>query len=181
MELFSRFGYDGVGISEICARVGITPTSLYAAYSSKFNLFKLAIDLYAAGPGRFVAEELAKSESPQTVWFGILRAAATQYSTGEEKGCPVLDGLLGSRDPYILQFTVSQANATQAIIQGRLEELGDADAKANAQAILVIMRGLSTAARAGAAEADLLSVVETLLNQRMIELDHGQISASGSP
>ncbi|MGL5011931.1 MAG: TetR/AcrR family transcriptional regulator [Paracoccaceae bacterium] len=166
LKLFAEHGYDAVGVSEICTRIGITPTSLYAAYDSKFNLFKAAIDVYTARAGQFVPRALEAAGSPDELWARILFAAAKQYSSGTEKGCPVLDGLLRSRDAEVIRLTSAQVQATQDAISARLSELGDGDADRSAAAILVVMRGLSTSARAGVSGAELSSVVEVLLQQR---------------
>ncbi|MGL4239261.1 TetR/AcrR family transcriptional regulator [Tabrizicola sp.] len=166
LKLFSRHGYDAVGISEICAALGITPTSLYAAYASKFNLFQRTIDRYANSSGRFVGKALAEAADPDDLWHRLLHAAAVQYASGPDKGCPVLDGLIGSRDPEVIAFIGERIEATRLAIRNRLAELGDPEADTNALAILVVMRGLSASARAGASVQDLTKVVDNLAQTR---------------
>ena len=41
-------GYENTSTTELTAAMGVTPPSLYAAYSSKENLFREAFDFYAA-------------------------------------------------------------------------------------------------------------------------------------
>jgi TetR/AcrR family transcriptional regulator, repressor for divergent bdcA len=163
LSLFARHGYDAVGVGEICTTVGITPTSLYAAYASKFNLFQLAINRYVAGAGAFVSRALAASTTPQDLWSHLLFAAADQYAQSEGKGCPVLDGILATRDPDVQALLARQIDATRTAIAARLTTLGDPRPDANAQALLTIMRGLSAAARSGTPRADLHSTVCTIL------------------
>jgi TetR/AcrR family transcriptional regulator, repressor for divergent bdcA len=165
LKLFSKHGYDAVGVNEICTKVGITPTSLYAAYGSKLNLFKRAISSYIAGPGQFVGKALEQANSPSDVWQRILLAAAKQYSAGPERGCPVLDGLLGSRETEVIAFTASHADATQQAIFKRLQALGDEKAELNAATILLVMRGLSTSARSSATIEKLDAMVATLIEK----------------
>src|SRR5699024_8628106 len=50
MDLFWRRGYEGVSVAMLTEALGITPTSLYAAFGSKAELFDEAIELYDA-PG----------------------------------------------------------------------------------------------------------------------------------
>ncbi len=166
LTLFSRHGYNAVGISEICGALGITPTSLYAAYASKFNLFQQAINRYVDGSGRFVGKALAEATGSDDLWHRLLGAAALQYASGPDKGCPVLDGLLGARDPDVAAFITQRVEATEAAIRDRLIELGDYEAHRNALAIMVVMRGLSSSARAGADVDDLTQVVEKLVQAR---------------
>jgi TetR/AcrR family transcriptional regulator, repressor for divergent bdcA len=179
LKLFSQHGYDAVGVSEICAQLGITPTSLYAAYASKFNLFQRAIDRYAKGTGRFISDALATATSCREVWPHLLHAAARQYTAGPDKGCPVLDGLLGSRDPDVIAFIAQRVEDTRRAIRDRLSELGDPEAEANARAILVVMRGLSTSARSGATSEELGQTVDNLLSLGLARIppDHDGGSA----
>jgi TetR/AcrR family transcriptional regulator, repressor for divergent bdcA len=163
LSLFARHGYDAVSVGEICGTVGITPTSLYAAYASKFNMFRLAIDRYIARSGLFVGKALAAATTPQDLWSHLLFAAADQYSQGPEKGCPVLDGVLATRDPEVQDLLSRQTAATQTAIAARLAALGDSRADANAQALLTIMRGLSAAARSGMSPQDLHATVSAII------------------
>jgi TetR/AcrR family transcriptional regulator, repressor for divergent bdcA len=163
LSLFARHGYDAVGVGEICGAVGITPTSLYAAYASKFNLFQLTIDRYVAQSGLFVGKALAAATTPQDLWPHLLFAAAEQYSQGESKGCPVLDGFLATREPDVQTLLARQTAATRTAIAARLAALGDSNADTNAEALLTIMRGLSAAARSGMSQADMHATVKAIL------------------
>ena len=44
--LFYQDGYTGLGVAKICQSMSITPTSLYAAYQSKYQLFEKVVDEY---------------------------------------------------------------------------------------------------------------------------------------
>jgi TetR/AcrR family transcriptional regulator, repressor for divergent bdcA len=166
LSLFAKHGYDAVGVGEICDGVGITPTSLYAAYTSKFKLFQRAIDRYVAQSGLFVGTALAAATTPQELWSHLLFAAADQYSQGADKGCPVLDGFLATRDPDVQDLLARQIGATRRLIATRLAALGDPRADGNAEALLTIMRGLSAAARSGTSRQALHATVNAILAAR---------------
>ncbi len=166
LALFARYGYDAVSIGEICKAAGITPTSLYAAYVNKYNLFRVAMNSYAAQSGSFVGTALAAATGPDDLWSRLLSAAADQYTKGPEKGCPVLDGVLGSRDADVQHLIAGQIEATRLAIAARLDALGDPDADGNALALLTIMRGLSAAARSGLTPAELAITLRAILAGR---------------
>src|SRR5690242_7796928 len=60
MGLFHGRGYDGVGVAELGAALGVSPPSLYAAFGSKMGLFRQAVARYIAGPGNVFAQSRAK-------------------------------------------------------------------------------------------------------------------------
>jgi len=51
MDLFWKHGYEGVSIAELTTAMKIAPPSLYAAFGSKAELYKEAIDAYQSRPG----------------------------------------------------------------------------------------------------------------------------------
>ncbi len=161
--LFAGRGFDTVGMSEICETLGVTPTSLYAAFGNKLGLYTRAVENYANSTGRFVSAALAAATTPFEVWEKVLRASAEVYSSGDIKGCMVLNGALMSQDAEANALVAAQAEATQAAIAARLSELGDPDPKESAASILVLMRGLSVSARTNASRNDLDSVVDLVL------------------
>ncbi|WP_299048748.1 TetR/AcrR family transcriptional regulator [uncultured Tateyamaria sp.] len=161
--LFASRGYDVVGVSEICDTLGITPTSLYSAFGNKLGLYERAVEAYASSTGRFVGEALEQAQTEREVWDKVLRAAADAYTSGEIKGCLVLDGTLTSQDPEANALVAAQAQGTQLVIAERLQELGAEEAESSASTILILMRGLSASARNLATKEDLEAVVDLVL------------------
>ncbi len=159
-HLFAVRGYDTVGVSEICETLGITPTSLYAAFGNKLGLYARAVEAYAGSTGLFVANALDASKTPTDVWEKVLREAARSYTSGDIKGCMALDGTLTSQDPDANALVRAQAASTQHAIAARLKELGDKNAEMSAASILILMRGLSASARNGATKDELDAVVD---------------------
>lgn len=56
IDLFSRYGYDGVSIRQIAGEVGIRESSIYNHYSSKQSILKAILDCYI--------EEMVSDEIP---------------------------------------------------------------------------------------------------------------------
>ncbi len=81
-ELFAARGYDGVGVAELCAALGITPTSLYAAWGSKAGLHAACVAGYAAETAAAFAAALARAASPAEVRPCLLAAAAAGLCRG---------------------------------------------------------------------------------------------------
>ncbi|MEM8809187.1 MAG: TetR/AcrR family transcriptional regulator [Cyanobacteria bacterium P01_G01_bin.38] len=161
MILFNQRGYEAVGVSELCNEIGITPTSLYAAFGNKYGLFERVIEAYVAGPANFVGTALASAKTVDKAIEAVLKAAAIAYTEDEKRpGCLVLDCELKVEQTAALELIAAKAKATQAVISARLQKLGAADPQAMALFVMTIMRGLSAASRTGSGRADLFKVIE---------------------
>src|ERR1700728_2699760 len=60
MRLFWSRGYDAISMADLRAELGITQASLYAAFGSKEQLFRDAVDLYRQTAGFSTTDALAK-------------------------------------------------------------------------------------------------------------------------
>src|SRR5215470_17396797 len=58
LRLFWTKGYEGTTLSDLTRAMGINRPSLYAAFGSKEELFRKALDRYAEGPAAFMREAL---------------------------------------------------------------------------------------------------------------------------
>ncbi|MFJ2675850.1 MULTISPECIES: TetR/AcrR family transcriptional regulator [unclassified Streptomyces] len=89
MVVFWEHGYDGVSLTDLTRAMGITKTSMYAAFGNKEDLFRKALERYAEGPASYSARALREPTA---------REVATAYLTGSiqastRAGCPA--GCLG--------------------------------------------------------------------------------------
>ena len=60
LALFWRHGYEGTSLSALTGAAGVTPTSLYAAFGNKEELFKKVVDRYVRGPANYLHLALAE-------------------------------------------------------------------------------------------------------------------------
>ncbi|WP_430786372.1 TetR/AcrR family transcriptional regulator [Actinoplanes sp. G11-F43] len=89
MVVFWEQGYEGASLSDLTGAMGITKTSMYAAFGNKEQLFRKALDRYTEGPASYVARALGQ---------GTAREVAAAFLTGSVRastrpGCPA--GCLG--------------------------------------------------------------------------------------
>ncbi|MCD9592610.1 TetR/AcrR family transcriptional regulator [Streptomyces sp. 8ZJF_21] len=73
MVVFWEHGYDGVSLTDLTRAMGITKTSMYAAFGNKEDLFRKALERYAEGPASYGARALHEPTA---------RAVATAYLAG---------------------------------------------------------------------------------------------------
>ncbi len=156
MRVFWRRGYVGTSMSDIYAATGLKPGSLYAAFQDKEQLFRRAFERYAE---RFRAT-LPKDISGLPAIAQWLRLQAKLAVEDDDRaGCLIIN-TVAERDAH--------SPATQALAQGRLQEIrdfflqhlnaairdgdlpSDSKAEAHADALLGAVVSIMTLGRAGA-------------------------------
>lgn len=166
---FWRYGYEGASIADLTAAMGITPQSLYAAYSSKADLYREALDWYQSAVGIAVAKAL-----DETIVFvalaGALRTAADEFSRPDRPhGCMISTAVLtcAVENQEVAQHVASLRTRTIEMVRARIErgiaegELEPAtDAEALARFVGAIIQGMSVQAQDGASMQDLEAIAE---------------------
>ena len=94
LKVFWRKGYEGASLHELTRAMGINRPSLYAAFGSKEELFRKALDRYAEGPAAFVREALGEP----TAWAVAQRLLAGSIDLLTDRrnprGCLLVHGAL---------------------------------------------------------------------------------------
>jgi AcrR family transcriptional regulator len=170
MELFWRHGYEGTSIHDLTATMGITATSLYAAFRSKEALFREAVAAYAASEGEAPHRALWEAPTAREGVEAMLRVYARAYTDpATPPGCMiVLSASTGSPSTRPVQDCLVQARQqTVADLRQRLDRgvaRGDlppgTDTAAIAAYYVALRQGLSIQARDGAHHADLDRIVD---------------------
>jgi AcrR family transcriptional regulator len=93
MRIFWSLGYDATSMADLRASLGITQASLYAAFGSKEQLFREAVDLYRRTAGVTTARALGLDSSAREAIHAMLQAAIESYTApGSPRGCLVILG-----------------------------------------------------------------------------------------
>jgi AcrR family transcriptional regulator len=58
MQVFWARGYDGTSLTDLTGAMGITKSSMYAAFGNKEQLFRKAVKRYAEGPASYATRAL---------------------------------------------------------------------------------------------------------------------------
>ncbi|HLR96704.1 MAG TPA: TetR/AcrR family transcriptional regulator [Jiangellaceae bacterium] len=158
MDLFWRRGYEGVSVAMLTEALGITPTSLYAAFGSKAELFDEAIELYDA-PGSTPTDQALTRPQTREAIEAVLRDNAEAYTDpATPPGCMiVLSAInLGSGNEDIGRKLADRRRRDLAKIQGRIERgITDGDLPRNvnpavaASYVQTVLHGLAIQARDG--------------------------------
>ena len=170
MELFWEKGYDATTLIELQRVMGINAPSFYAAFGSKDQIFREAVELYSRTESEPITRALTQAPTARAAIEGVLRAAAKVFSQpGRPKGCIVALGGMSCSDAGsdVAGFMREQRAHRHSVIQRRLQQGvvdGDlsptADVKATATFYATILDGIAVEAREGASRKTLQTIVD---------------------
>ncbi|MDA2811415.1 TetR/AcrR family transcriptional regulator [Nocardiopsis sp. RSe5-2] len=172
MRLFWEHGYEGTSLAMLTAAMGITPTSLYAAFGAKDDLFREAVELYNSPQSSPTDRAMGRPTAREAV-EAMLRGNADAYVDPETPaGCMVvLSGVnLAEGNEHIRAYLAECRRRDHAKVRGRIvrgTEEGDlppgADADTLASYALTVLHGLSIQARDGADRERVHAVVDAAM------------------
>jgi len=169
MLLFWERGYDTVSIRDLTEAMGITPPSLYAAFTDKQTLFEEAVEVYAHRYGGYIREALESEPTAYRAVRSLLTGAAAQQTLpGRPSGCLILNGATNhtaASEGVAAGLRARRAETTAQIdrkIRADIEagELpAETDVPALANFAATVWQGLAQLARDGRDRRDLESAV----------------------
>jgi AcrR family transcriptional regulator len=170
MEVFWAVGYDAATLSHLKeAMGGLCSPSLYAAFGSKEQLFREALDLYQGSVCQWASAAIAE-EDTRTAVATLLRQAALHYSMPDQpRGC-LLDlasfNFAPSSAP-IRDLLRKRRQWGEAALRAKLDagiSRGDLPAGTDTAVMAgfyrTVLVGLSTQAQDGATREQLLAIAE---------------------
>jgi AcrR family transcriptional regulator len=170
MRLFWSRGYDAVSMADLRTELGITQASLYAAFGSKEQLFREAVDLYRQTAGFSTTDALAKGANTREAIHAMLQAAVDAFSAPDAPGgCLLILGATncaienkGVQD-YLLSI---RRKISQSILDRLKQGQRDGDVPKTAPIVALtaycstVLHGLALQSKDGASQKTLTQVVE---------------------
>ncbi|WP_343225379.1 TetR/AcrR family transcriptional regulator [Lysobacter enzymogenes] len=175
MRMFWHRGFEATSISELTAAIGVAAPSLYAAFGSKEDLFRAALQRYLQ---RFRSERGAALAAPglsaREAFARLFDALAEDFAACPERsGCMLVaaeTGGLGAAAAQLREALGAHRAGIEAGFRARIERgqregdvAADADAAALAKFLSTVVQGLSIQARDGASAEQLRAVLRTAL------------------
>ena len=166
MEIFWAVGYAGATLTDLQkAMGGITAPSFYAAFGSKEQLFREAVELYSGTLGVPMMQALADQPTARTSIETLLEAAVEAFcKPGKPRGCLLVLGAMNSMpaNKSVQDYLRNLRTRRQKLIRQRLErgvvegELpANTDLPALASFYTTVIDGLAIQARDGVPRKDL--------------------------
>jgi AcrR family transcriptional regulator len=170
MRVFWEHGYEGAAMSDLTQAMGINSPSLYAAFGSKEQLFREAVELYRRTEGSPATEALRTAPTARAAIGGALRENVVAYTEPENpRGCMIVLSATTytERSTAPRDLLAGMRRGMEDVFRDRVERgIADGDVPAGTDAAVVaafynaVMQGMSVQARDGAARADLLAVAD---------------------
>jgi AcrR family transcriptional regulator len=169
LALFWRKGYEGASLSDLTEAMGISRTSLYAAYGSKEALFGLAAQRYEAGAADYLSQALKAPTAREFVKALLQGAVDLHADKRNPKGCLVVHSALvcGDAADPVRQQLISRRLIGEEVICRRLKkarEQNDLPAGCDpadlARYIKAVIYGLAVQSVGGATRRQLQGVAD---------------------
>ncbi len=172
MRVFWEQGYEGASLTDLTAAMGISRTSMYAAFGDKEALFHRVLDLYTQGPASYAARAVQEPTARQVAAAFLDGSVRATTEPGSPIGCLGVQGSLATgahgrqaRDALIawrgrgvsglrerFQRAVDEGDLPPATDPGRL-----------ARYVMTVANGIAVQAASGTSREDLQEVADTVL------------------
>lgn len=167
--VFWEQGYEGASLADLTSAMGITRTSMYAAFGNKEELFRKALDRYTEGPASYAARALAEPTARQVAVAFLTGAVNMTTRPGCPTGCLGVQGSLaaGENGRSARDILAAWRDNGRAHIRDRLRRAADegdlppgADPELLARYLMTVANGIAVQAAGGASRADLQQVAD---------------------
>lgn len=170
LRIFRERGYEGTSMSDLQKALGgLSPPSIYAAFGSKEDLFKEAVDVYVKQMRGRVERALDAADTRAAI-EGLLRSAVLNTTEVEEpRGCLLVQGALACSPSGkgVQEFLHQHRQETHRTLMKRLKAgvtAGDVPAHTDVAAVAsfytTLIHGISIQARDGVTRAALTAAVD---------------------
>ncbi|HYD19622.1 MAG TPA: TetR/AcrR family transcriptional regulator [Patescibacteria group bacterium] len=124
LHVFWAKGYEGTSLPDLTAAMGINRPSLYATFGNKEELFRKALDKYAAESKKRLDETLAAPTAYEAVEKFIYGVADGTACPKSPKGCLMVQGALscGEEAKPIQEELARRRQLTETALRRRIEK-----------------------------------------------------------
>jgi AcrR family transcriptional regulator len=172
MVVFWQQGYEGASLTDLTEAMGITRTSMYAAFGNKEALFLAALQRYLDGPGGYLTRALDQPTARQVAATFLRGSVRTTTTPGRPVGCLTVQGSLAAGDAAqsVRDALAQSREDTWARLRERFDKAivdGDlpsgSDPGLLARYVLTVGNGIAVQAASGVGADELQRVADAAL------------------
>jgi AcrR family transcriptional regulator len=173
-DAFWARGYEGTSMADLVSALGLASARIYAAFGSKEDLFREAVELYEAKEGGFAARALAEEPTARRAIERMLCEAVDVYAApGNPRGCMVVSAATNctNENDAVMRWLAEHRRARTKSIVDRLRQAakeGELDPETDVAALgdyfAALLHGLSVQARDGVPRKRLLALIGLALH-----------------
>jgi AcrR family transcriptional regulator len=172
MVVFWEQGYEGASLTDLTSAMGITKTSMYAAFGNKEELFRKALERYTEGPAAYAAQALEEPTAREVATAFLAGSVGASTRPDRPAGCLGVQASLTAgdagrtaRDTLIAWRDEGRSRLRdrfqRAVDEGDLPP--DADPGLLARYIMTVANGIAVQAASGAGRDELQQVADVAL------------------
>lgn len=168
MRVFWEQGYEGASLTDLTDAMGITRTSIYAAFGNKEELFRKALARYTEGPAGYVRNAVEQPAARAVAEAMLLGAIQATTRSDCPAGCLGVQGALatGESGHAVREALVTwRQDGGEAVRQrfAHAREVGDLPADCDpaqlSQYVTTLAYGIAVQAATGVGQEDLRQVI----------------------
>jgi len=172
MLVFWAQGYEGATLTDLTAAMGITRTSMYAAFGNKEELFRAVLQRYQSGPAEYLTRALEEPTARAVAMAFLAGGVATTTRADSPLGCLVVQGSLAAGEVAqpardILLSCREEACARLEDRFRRAVEAGDLSSDTDpallARYLMTVSNGLAVQAAGGVGRRELQTIADAAL------------------
>lgn len=168
MEVFWIKGYEGASMTDLTSAMGIASPSLYAAFGSKEELFRQAVQHYGATQGLEIWDGVAQAKTAyEAIQRYLLETARVFTRRNRPPGCLIVLSALhpGEHSDTVRRELIRMRAQNVEALKRRLQQgvaageiARNADLGVIARYYVTVQQGMSIQARDGASRRELEAV-----------------------
>ena len=172
LAVFWKHGYEGASLADLTKAMGINRPSLYAAFGNKEELFRRAVEHYAAGAAQIHENALRQPTARKSVEMLLYAMADSLGDSKNPRGCLLVQSALacGAEGEGVKQELIARRATARAAWRKRFQRAkqeGDLSSEADpavlARYLSMLGAGMAGEAGHGADRAEMRRVAEIAL------------------
>jgi AcrR family transcriptional regulator len=172
MRVFWQQGYEGASLTDLTNAMGITRTSMYAAFGNKEDLFRKALERYTEGPASYGARALQEPTARQVATAFLHGSVRATTRPGCPTGCLGVQGSLAAGAPGsdARDALIVWRNEHTALLRDRFQQAVDegdlppgTDPELLARYLMAVANGIAVQAASGTTRDQLQQVADMAL------------------
>jgi len=172
MLVFWEQGYEGASLTDLTNAMGITRTSMYAAFGNKEELFRKVLKRYTEGPAAYGGWALKEPTAREVAAAFLAGSVRTSTCPGLPAGCLGVQGSLAAGDPgQVARDTLTAwRNEGCSRLRERFQRAVDegdlppgTDPELLARYVMTVANGIAVQAASGAGRDALQKVADMAL------------------
>ncbi|MFD3563819.1 TetR/AcrR family transcriptional regulator [Streptomyces sp. NPDC058686] len=172
MLVFWEHGYEGASLATLTEAMGISTTSMYAAFGNKEELFRKALERYTEGPSAYLNRALGEPTALDTATAILAGTVRTTTGPTRPRGCMGVQSALavGDSGQAVRDLLAAWRNDGCSRLRQRFRQAVDdgdlppqADPGLLARYVTTLAFGIAVQAASGVSRAELQTMADAAL------------------